>query len=809
VRLPLSWLRDFVPYAGTPKALAERLGVSGFEIEGIERPGAPDVEGNHGCFVIGRVVEFDKHPNADRLRLCRVDTGDAEPRQIVCGASNFAAGDTVVVALPGALLPGADSPLKQAKLRGEISDGMMLSDRELGLSDDHDGIIVLSAADDLETGSLLRDLVELDEAVLDVSVESNRGDCLSVYGMAREVAVLFGLDLMPMPGVEPAPGAGAITDLVAVAIEAPERCSRFIARGFLDVTVGPSPLRVRQRLAAAGMRPISNVVDATNYVMHELGNPLHVYDADRVAGGVLAARLAHAGESVRTLDDRARELTDDMLVIADADGVSGIAGIMGGLASEVAAETTRVVLEAACFERGGIQRTSKALGLRTDGSNRWEKGVSPYLAPFASVRAAELIVAWSGASMVAGAEDVVAGLPAEQAVTLRATRPAEVLGVEVEPGETERILAGLGFDPRSTDGAWECAVPWWRWLDATREIDLVEEIGRVHGLEHVPAELPRIAPGIGGLTREQRIARLIEDHLAGAGLQEVVTLSLVDPDDRERHGLGAAPAVALRNPLSADLSELRVSLLPSLLEVVRRSRALGEQDVQIFEMGRVHLPGDGSVDVAHEQARLGIVLAGRYGGEAWCGDGPPADFSQIAAVMDALFARLGVVGRRVREANHPLFHPGRSARVLIDGASIGLVGEIHPAIARAIDLEAPIALADVDVAALAAAVPTVTKAGEVSTYPPVRQDIAVIVPREVQASELIATARAAGGDLMASAEVFDVFADPVRLGADRVSVAVHLVFRAHDRTLTEDEASQTRDLVVAALADVHGAELRG
>jgi phenylalanyl-tRNA synthetase beta chain len=809
VRLPLSWLRDFVPYAGSPEALAERLGVSGFEIEAIERPGAPDVEGNHGRFVIGSVVEFQKHPNADRLRLCRVDTGDPEPRQIVCGASNFAAGDTVVVALPGALLPGVDSPLKQAKLRGEISDGMMLSERELGLSDEHDGIIVLAGDACFEVGSLLRDHVELDEVVLDISVESNRGDCLSVYGMAREVAVLFDLDLAPMPGVEPDASAGVVGDIVAVGIEAPERCSRFTARGFVDVAVGPSPMRVRQRLAAAGIRPISNVVDVTNYVMHELGNPLHVYDADRITGGVLTARLARADESVRTLDDRVRELTPDMLIIADADRVSGIAGIMGGLASEVTADTTRVVLEAACFERGGIQRTSKALGLRTDGSNRWEKGVNPHLAPIASVRAAELIVAWSGAAMAAGAEDVVGDLPPEQTVTLRAPRPTEVLGVEVESGETERILAALGFAPRLVGDAWECKVPWWRWLDATREIDLVEEIGRVHGLEHVPAELPRIAPGIGGLTRYQRITRGIEDHLAGAGLREVVTLSLVDPDERVRYGLGAASAVSLRNPLSADLSELRISLLPSLLEVVRRNHSVGQRDVQIFEMGRVHLSDDGSALLAEEHARLGIVLSGRFGGEAWCGDGPPADFSQIAAVVDALLARLGMVGSRVREADHPLFHPGRSARIVVDGAAIGTVGEIHPTIAHASDLDGPIAMADIDLALLVASVPARGEVGDVSPFPPVRQDIAVVVSRDVPASDVIATVLASGGELLAGAEVFDVYADPERLGPGRVSLALHLVFQADDRTLTEQEASQVRDLVVEALADIHGAELRG
>ncbi len=808
MRTPLSWLLDFVNYTGSAEDLAERLGTSGFEIDDVLRLGAPDTGDNHGNFVIGRVVQFDKHPNADRLRLCQIDTGDASPRQIVCGASNFAVGDTVVVALPGAILPGAGAPLKEAKLRGEVSNGMMLSERELGLSDEHDGIIVLPGDAEYMIGSLLRDYVELDEVVLDVSVESNRGDCLSIYGMAREVAVLFNLPLAPMPGTEPAASGDSTSDLVSIAIDAPDRCSRFTARGFIDVHVGPSPFRVRQRLAAAGIRPISNVVDVTNYVMHELGNPLHVYDADCIPGKALTARSAKPGETIRTLDDKERELTPDMLVIADGDGPSGVAGVMGGLASEITETTTRVVLEAACFERGGIQRTSKALGLRTDGSNRWEKGVSPYLAPIASVRAAELMVEWSGATMLGDPQDVVAELPAEQPVVLRRTRPQEVLGVDVEEAEIVRILDGLGYAPADAGDAWACTVPWWRWLDATREIDLVEEIGRVYGLEHVPAELPRIAPGIGGLTRDQQIRRRIEDHLAGAGLREVVTLSLVDPDERQRYRLGEVDAIRLRNPLSADLSELRISLLPSLLEVVRRNRAVGERDVQAFEVGRVHRPG-GESGLAVEEARLGIVLSGNFGGAAWTGSGSPADFSSVVAVADALFARFGVEARRERETCSELLHPGRAARVLAGEKVLGVIGEIHPGLAIDLELDGPIALAEFDFAAILAAVPGVAAFGAISQFPPVRQDIAVVVADDIAAAHLVATVRATGGDLVVGVEVFDVYRDVDRLGADRVSVALHVIFQAVDRTLTDDEAAVVRERIIEALVEVHGAELRG
>ena len=807
MRLPLSWLRDFVDIRVSAEELADRLVTSGFEVESIIRAGAPSVGDNHACFVIGRVEHSEQHPNADRLRLCRVDTGGTELRQIVCGASNFTAGDLVVVATPGALLPGATAPLKQAKLRGEVSDGMMLSERELGLSEEHDGIIVLPADGGFSVGSLLADHVELDEAVLELTVESNRGDCLSVYGMAREVAALFDLPLAPFPGREPPATEGSTRDLVTVAIAAPDRCSRFTARGFADVTIKPSPLRIRQRLAAAGIRPISNVVDVTNYVMHELGNPLHVYDADCIPGRTLTVRLAEAGEAIVTLDGKERALTAEMLVIADADGPSGIAGVMGGAASEITQTTTRVVLEAACFERSGIQRTSAALGLRTDGSNRWEKGVSPQLGPLAAIRAAQLIVEWAGARMLGEPLDVVAQLPAEQTVHLRAARLEQVLGLEIAGSEVNRILQSLGFQPRAVADGWDCAVPFWRWLDATREIDLVEEVGRVHGLGLVPLALPRLAAGRGGLTGLQALRRRCEDHLAGLGLREVVTSSLADPARRATYGGDGADAVVLLNPLSADLSELRLRLLPSLLDVVLHNRSVGEHDLQLFEVGRTYRSG-GPEGLASEETHLAIALAGSLGGNAWCGDGPPCDLLAIVAVVESLLGRLGVSHERVVCSDDPLLHPGRAARIVAGGVALGTVGELHPGLAATLELAGPVALAELDLARLEACLPGVLSFTGLSAFPPVRQDIAVAVSAGVAAASLVATARAAAGDLLDEIGVFDVFADAERLGEDRLSIGLRLTFQAPDRTLTEAEASAVRQQIVAALAAAHGAELR-
>jgi phenylalanyl-tRNA synthetase beta chain len=410
--------------------------------------------------------------------------------------------------------------------------------------------------------------------------------------------------------------------------------------------------------------------------------------------------------------------------------------------------------------------------------------------------------------MLGEPQDVVAALPAAQTIALRTQRPAEVLGMQVDDAEIERILSGLGYAPQAAGEAWSCTVPFWRWLDATREIDLVEEIGRVHGLKQVPVVLPRIPPGLGGLTRAQQLRRRIEDHLAGAGLHEVSTISLVDPDVRAAYLIDGRDSIALRNPLSADLSELRTSLIPSLLEVVRRNRAVGERDVQIFEIGRTYGPG-GDGGLALEQERLGIVLSGHLGGDGWTGEGLPGDFSTLAGVVDALLARLGIAATRRAERDTAQLHPGRSAALMLGDTLLGVLGELHPGLAAALELDGPVAVAELDLAALVAAVPELTAFAGLSSFPPVRQDIAVIVADDIDAAALIATVRAAGGELLQAVEVFDVFADPERVGAGRVSIALRLVFQANDRTLTDDEATAAREQIVGALVASCGAELRG
>ncbi len=817
MRVPLSWLEDYVSIDGIPLAeLSAQLVLSGLEVDRIVKRGVADAD-DDGHLRIGRVVEWGRHPNADRLRLCRVDVGEPEPRQIVCGASNFETGDTVVVALPGAWLPGATEPLRRAKLRGEVSDGMMLSERELELSDEHDGIIRLPAV--YEVGSYARDHFALLETVLELEVTSNRSDLMSIYGIAREVATLLDRPLAPMPGTAPAPaGRRSMSEVVRVGIEAPDRCFRFTARAFDDVAVGASPLRIRQRVAAAGMRPISNVVDITNYAMLGLGNPIHAYDATRIPGGVLTARLAQAGEELTTLDGRHRVLSGDMLVIADAEGPNGLAGIMGGEHSEIAPDTTTVVIEVANFERHGIGRTCRELGLRTDGANRWIRGVDPHLAPQASAWVAELMAEMAGASMLADDQDAVAFLPQRERIVLRTGRAERVLGMPVSDEEAASILHRLGYEPERTPEGVAVRIPTWRWQDTTREIDLVEEVGRIHGLDRLPATIPARHDRGGGLDPGQRTRRRVEDALAGMGLHEAYTLSLVDrgliddefglaPDDERRD------MIALTNPLSADFALMRRTMLPSLLRAIRRNRAAGRGDVALFEIAHLyHAPG-GVVTaeaLAHEPWTLAAAICGPLGGGSWHGAGRETDFFTGKGIVDALCARLGVPVALER-LERPYLHPGRAASILIGTTRTlaGELGELHPDVAARFDLEGRVAVLELDLDLLTAAIPAGFTYAPVPDQPPVRQDIAVVVPDTVEAGSLVASALEAGAPLLTHAEVFDVFRDPARLGPDRVSLAIRLVFQDPERTLTESEASAVRDVIVAALAARYGAELRG
>jgi phenylalanyl-tRNA synthetase beta chain len=759
LRVPVSWLRDYVPVEMPLPELAERLSISSAEVEGIERRGVPDQDGNLGLFRVGRVLEAEKHPNADRLQLCRVDVGEGEPRQIVCGAWNFGAGATVAVALPGARLPGG-LQLEQRKVRGELSDGMILAEDEVELGTDHSGIMVLPEA---EPGTPLSDVLPLVEDVLLVESTGNRPDLLSVYGVAREVAALYDLELQPCPGTDPGPVSD---EQVEIEVRDFERCPRYIGRVFRDIQVGLSPVWLRARLTNAGMRPISNVVDVTNYVMLALGNPLHAFDLAKLHGGRIVVRLAEPGETIRTLDGVDRKLEPDDLMIADADRSVALAGIMGGEETEIGEGTTEVLLEAANFEPTGIFRTSERLRLRTEGSNRWEKGVDPYLAEPAARLATELIGQSTGAAWT-GHVDVQERLPERPVIRFRPERADELIGLATPPGEQVSWLERLGFESR--DG--EVVTPTWRARDVTREVDVIEEVSRER-LEAVPFTLPMRREMFGALTAVQRLRHRIENLLVGLGLTETYTPSL-------RHDDASHRAWRLPEPISAEFAVLRTSLLPSLVEAAARNVELGAERVGLFEVARVYLPNG---ELPTEETHVAAIVDGGWG--------------RAKGIVDTLYSALKAepaVGR----AEHDLLHPGKSA-----ATAAGVVGELHPGL-----LDGVWGAFELDLAKLLEVAREEVRYADVVSFPAVRQDLAFTVPEDVPAADLVAAAQEAAGEELRDMRPFDVYHGE-QVGEGRKSIAFAVSFQSPERTLTDEDAAGLRERIVAALADRFGAELR-
>ncbi len=760
--VPLTWLHEYVKVDAPIEELADRINTSVAGVERVIRRGVFDDGGNLGLYRVGRVLEAGKHPNADRLQLCQVDVGEGEPRQIVCGAWNFGAGATVAVALPGAVLPDGQK-LEQANLRGEVSNGMILSERELELGQDHTGILVLE--DEPEPGTPLADVLPLADTVLELETTPNRPDLLAVYGVAREVAALFDRPLEPWPGSDP---GRAGNEQVPVTVEDPAGCPRYIGRLFRDVGVGPSPPWLRARLVAAGMRPISNVVDVTNYVMHALGNPLHAFDQQKLADGRVVVRRARKGETIRTLDGADRRLDERDLVIADAEKPVAIAGIMGSENSEVGESTTEVLLEAANFEPVTILRTSERLGLRTDGSNRWEKGVDPYVAEHAATFATELIVELTGARWL-GEIDVKATLPEPPVIRLRPERASALLGLEVSADQQRDTLVRLGFE---VSKRFDVTVPTWRARDVTREADLIEEVGRFR-LDEIPFTLPLRRVMFGRLTKEQRLRRLVEETLVGAGLAEAYTSSLV-PDDPEPN------AIRLPEPLSADQAVLRTTLLPSLGAAVERNVDASNDEIALFEVARVYLPP--ADPRPRERWRVAGILEGGYG--------------RAKGVVETLHAALKLEPRFAR-GEHALLHPGKTART-----EAGFVGELHPA-----QLDGGWGAFELDLGDLFGRVPERLAYEDVITYPAVRQDLAFVVPEEVEAGELVDAAREAAGPELREVEIFDVYRGE-QVGEGKKSIAFSVAFQSPERTLSDEDAAALRQKIADALAERFGAVLR-
>ena len=754
MKIPLSWLREYVRFEATTAELAEALSISAAEVNEIARVG---VLGDLSLFRVGHVLEVEKHPDADRLQLTSVDVGEDRPYSIVCGAWNFGAGAKVAVALPGATLPNG-LVLERRKLRGEMSEGMILAEDELDLGVDHSGIIVLDDA--LETGTPLADVLPIVDEVIDLDPTGNRADLFSVYGVAREVAALLGGELLPMPGREPAQDGD---EPVGIGIDDPEGCLRFVGRVFRDAAIGESPAWLKARLRHAGVRSISNVVDVTNYVMLALGSPLHAYDRDLLRGG-LVARRARAGEKVRTLDGVERTLDAEDLVIADGERAVGLAGIMGGEETEVSASTTNVLLEAANFEPVGILRSSERHALRTEGSNRWEKGVDPYVAGQAATYATQLLAELSGARWT-GAEDVQAELPQPAVIPLRPERASGLIGLEVFEGEQAELLGRVGFEQLKKG----FRVPTWRARDVTREVDLIEEVARFK-LAEIPFTLPTREAMFGRLTREQRLRRQVEDVLVGAGYAEVYTPTFVADGD-----------LRLPEPLSAEAAAIRTVLHASLVDPARRNADAGEEDVALFEVARVYR--DVGEPLPLERWHVAGIADGGFAEAKWA--------------VEQIYSALGVEPAYERTVE-PFLHPGKAART-----TEGWLGELHPTL-----LEGAWGAFELDLDALAETAPEVVDFDPVSPYPELRQDLAFVVGEDAPAADVLAAIREAAGELLQELEVFDEYRNPATIGEGKRSLAFRLAFGSPERTLTDEDVAPVRASIVDALAARFGAVLR-
>jgi phenylalanyl-tRNA synthetase beta chain len=760
MRVPMSWLREYVPVDVPTRDLAARLVISTCEVDRIEPRGVADVDGNVGLFRVGRVLDAAKHPNADRLQLCQVDVGEGDARQIVCGAWNFGPGATVAVALPGALLPNGVK-LERRAVRGQVSDGMILAEDELALGTDHAGIMVL--ADDIEPGTPLVDVLPLTDEILELETGHNRPDLLAIYGIAREVAALYDLELAAPPGVDPRRAADEPVD---VRIDDVEGCPRYIGRLFRDVAIGPSPVWLKARLLAAGMRPISNVVDVTNYAMLALGNPLHAFDFSKLAGGRIVVRGAAPGETLRTLDGVERELEPDDLMIADAERSVALAGVMGGEETEIGEDTTELLLEAANFEPYTIFRTSERLRLRTEGSTRWEKGVDPYLAEQAAKLATQLVVELAGARWT-GHVDVHEGLPPRPAVRFRPERTDAVIGLETPPDEQHTMLRRLGFE---VDGV-TVVVPTWRARDVTREIDVVEEVARFR-LDEVPFRLPRRQAMFGRLTEMQRVRRKIQDTLVAFGFSEAYTWSLVPADS-------TPGGVALQEPLSSEQAALRTSLLDGLVASARRNADAGNADIALFELAHVYLPTE--EQLPEERWHVGGICQG--------------GFAYAKGAVEGLYAALAI---------EPVFEPAEDVAGRGRGAR---TAEGWVVLLRDPGLPGEWGALELDVDALVPRVPDVIVYEDVITYPAVRQELAFVLDEDVPAGDVFAAAREAAAPELREIRFLSDYREPP-IPAGKKSLAFSVAFQSAERTLTDEDAAELRSRVVEALRRRFGAELR-
>ncbi len=804
MKVPLSWLKEYVDIVVPVEELAHRLTMAGTEVGGINTIG-----GWKDCFV-GQVAKVEKHPNADRLTLCTVDTGD-ERLQVVCGAPNVADLQKIAFARIGAVLfdthSGRWEPLKAARIRGVVSEGMICSQQELGIGDDHTGILVLP--EEAPVGTPLSDY--LGDHILDLEVTPNRPDCLSILGVAREVAALTGATVREPDCSYPEDGE-PVGNLVQVEIADPDLCKRYTASIVLGVEVGPSPRWLQDRLLKAGMRSINNVVDITNYVMLEYNQPLHAFDFQTLKEGRIVVRRARPGEVLLSLDGVEHKLSGSMLVIADARDAVALGGVIGGAQTEMAEGTTNVLLESATFDPINNRRTAQALHISTEASTRFEKGLSPELAPMALRRATQLIHQIAGGKAATGIIDVFPAGASYKApsLTLTMERLRKVLGVSLPIGKVEAALKSLGFLCQAGDGGTlNVTVPYWR-SDIGLEDDLVEEVARIVGYDEIPTTMlstpiphqrPRYLEGM----RDRA-----KDLLAAFGMQEVITYPVTSLENLTKVKAvdGGPKPLKLANPLSSQQGYLRTTLRASLLSTLAFNRPHEEGPICIFESGRVFLPEDGELPVEREV--LAGLLSGPRGEPHWLSEGGELGFLgfyEAKGIVEKLIDHLGIREWKIEPAQDPILHPGKCAGISADGAPLGVMGEVHPGVAEDFGIEgSPVLIFELDLEALVKAVPEgEQRYSPLGRFPSATRDLSILVDREVPAATVEGII--ANQALVSKVRLFDVYTGD-NVAAGERSLAYHVYFQSPDRTLTAEEVNAALQDVLLALEREVGAKLR-
>ena len=807
MNVTLNWLKNYIDFELSASELADRLTMLGIEVESVKQLGA-ELAG----VVVGSVGSIKPHPNADKLVLCQVDIGEREGLQIVCGAPNVREGMLAPVATIGATLP-IGLTIKRAKLRGETSHGMLCSEKELGLSEDATGLMELPT--DLSLGTSISEALGLDDVVFELEITPNRPDCLSLIGVAREIRAETGNPLK-LPQVDFNEDETDIREITSVTIEAPDLCPRYAARVIRGVKVGQSPAWLQQRLESVGIGVINNIVDITNFVLMEYGQPLHAFDYHKLAENRIVVRRAAGGENLTTLDEIDRELTSDMLVIADAEKPVALAGVMGGYDSEITETTADVLLESAYFNPSSIRATAKALGISTEASYRFERGADPGAVLAALDRAAQLIAELAGGSICKGVVDVYPGQQPLSEIQLRAERVNFILGTTLDASEMVQILSDLGFDVEAAStknrqadeetSPLRVTVPTFR-SDVTREIDLIEEIARVYGYDNIPTTLPKGDIPVPAPNLSTEVRKHIKHFLLAAGMMEAINYSFCHPNCFDKIRLNAddplRSTLKLQNPLSPEMSVLRTTLLPSLLENAQHNRNHQIDTIALFEIGSVFIRNGAE----KEPERVTGILAGQVGEGVYSNPYREPDFYDIKGLVEGILEVCGIVDYTLEKTDAPTFHPGRNAAVLSSNKQIGIFGEAHPEVLENYDLPYKAYLFDFDMEALVDAAIFAKRFEPIPVYPKVERDLAIVVDKEVLSDMPTGLIYATGGELVESVRLFDVY-EGEQVPEGKKSLAYAITYHSATETLTDKAVNALHDKVVKRLNQELGAELR-